>query len=119
MSGAARQAGGRALALGAVLLAGCATGTAPFAPTGPDGQPDPALELGRGIYAQQCARCHGADGRGGAGPRLAGRMESAFPDPAEQAEVVREGRRGMPAFPRLSDDELDAVVRYTREVLRG
>jgi mono/diheme cytochrome c family protein len=42
-------------------------------------------------------------------------MVERFPDPADQAAVIVEGRRGMPAFgTRLSADELAAVVEFTR-----
>jgi mono/diheme cytochrome c family protein len=80
---------------------------------------DPELVLGQRIYDDNCARCHGNAGGGGAGPKLAdGKVVEDFPDPAAQAEVVREGRGSMPAWgSKLSADEIDAVVRYTREVL--
>ena len=82
---------------------------------GPDGQPDPVLSLGRDVYASRCSNCHGSSGGGGTGPRLAGSVEDSYPDPADQALVVAEGRRNMPSFGgTLSDDEIDAVVRYTR-----
>lgn len=102
------------LALG---LAGCAT-DAPAVPLGPDGEPDPVLALGRDVYASRCSNCHGSSGGGGTGPRLAGVVEEEYPDPAEQRLVVREGRGNMPSFGgTLSEGEIDAVVRYTREVL--
>lgn len=70
------------------------------------------------IYGQSCAGCHGGDGSGGLGPRLAGRMVERFPDPAAQAAVIADGRGGMPAFgSRLSAAEIDALVEYTRSVL--
>jgi mono/diheme cytochrome c family protein len=71
------------------------------------------------VYEDQCARCHDADGSGGAGPALNdGAVAEEFPEPAGQRAVIAEGVGGMPAFgDRLSDAEIDAVVRYTREVL--
>jgi mono/diheme cytochrome c family protein len=74
---------------------------------------------GAEIYGNSCAGCHGGDGSGGLGPRLAGgRVVANFPDPAAQVIVVTEGRRGMPAFgSRLTPEEIDAVVEYTRTVL--
>jgi len=105
------------LLVAALGLAGCAA-DAPEVPLGPDGQPDPVLSLGRDVYASRCSNCHGSSGGGGTGPRLAGTVEDTYPDPADQALVVAEGRRNMPSFGgTLSDDEIDAVVRYTREVL--
>jgi mono/diheme cytochrome c family protein len=74
---------------------------------------------GGAVYQQRCAGCHGGDGSGGIGPRLAGgRVVAQFPDPAAQVAVVTNGRRGMPAFaPRLTAEEIAAVVEYTRTVL--
>ena len=88
-------------------------------PTEPGGGVDPALATGREVWTGRCSRCHGGDGGGGAGPKLNdGRLLRDFPDPAEQAEVIRKGRKGMPSFgDKLSDAEIQAVVRYTREVL--
>lgn len=108
----------RAAAAVAVLVAGVVAGCAPggTAPPAPPG--DAELARGREIWVERCARCHGADGSGGAGPRLAGRVREAYPEPADQIRVVTEGRRGMPAFGDvLDDDDIAAVVRYTREVL--
>jgi mono/diheme cytochrome c family protein len=74
---------------------------------------------GAAIYGQRCAGCHGGDGSGGIGPRLAGgRVVANFPDPEDQIAVVTNGRGGMPAFAeRLSPEEIAAVVEYTRTVL--
>lgn len=44
-------------------------------------------------------------------------MVAAFPDEADQVQVVAEGRGGMPSFgDRLSPEEIDAVVEYTRSL---
>jgi len=71
------------------------------------------------IFGQRCAGCHGGDGSGGIGPRLAGgRVVADFPDQQQQIVFVTSGRGGMPAFgERLSADEIAAVVDYTRTVL--
>jgi mono/diheme cytochrome c family protein len=88
-------------------------------------KPKPAQAAGgidaAALYGQRCAGCHGGDGSGGIGPRLAGgRVVSRFPDPAAQLAVIRDGRGGMPAFgDRFSDPELRAIVDYTRTVLAG
>lgn len=100
-------------------LVGCA-GDPPEVPAGPDGAPDAQLVLGRDIYANRCASCHGASGTGGRGPALhQGRMVSAYPDVDDHVAVVRDGRgSGMPAFGEvLTDEEIDAVVAYNRSVL--
>lgn len=108
------------LLVAAALVAGasCAsTGVAP-SPTG-DAANDPVLLEGRAIWIDKCQRCHGPTGDGGAGPRLAGRVARAYPDPAAEAEVVRNGKgAGMPAWKAvLTDAQIDAVVAYTRRVL--
>ena len=74
---------------------------------------------GAAVFGQRCAGCHGGDGSGGIGPRLAaGRVLANFPDPQDQIAVVTDGRGGMPAFAeRLTPDEIAAVVDYTRTVL--
>jgi len=86
---------------------------------GADGAPDAELVVGREVYESRCANCHGASGGGGTGPRLAdGAVIDNYPDPADQLEIIAEGRGQMPSFSSSLDaDELDAVVRYTREVL--
>lgn len=105
------------LALGLAL--GACAGESPEVPLGPDGQPDAELSLGRDVYSRRCANCHGSSGGGGTGPKLSdGDVLEAYPDPAEQRLIIAEGRNAMPAFSgSLSSAELDAVVRYTREVL--
>jgi cytochrome c oxidase subunit II len=96
----------------AVIVGACSSG-----PSVPD---DPVLAQGQEIYQARCASCHGATGGGGLGPRLAGRMTERFPDIADQIALVTNGVRGtnMRAFGEvLSPEEIEAVVRYTREAL--
>lgn len=73
------------------------------------------------IFADNCAGCHGGDGSGGIGPRLAGgRVVERYPDPADQIALVTNGRDGMPAWgDYLTPEEIAAVVEYTRTVLAG
>jgi mono/diheme cytochrome c family protein len=105
---------------GAVALAAgaCAPGS-PDAPTGPDGKIDPVLEVGQQVYENECARCHGVEGGGGFGPKLAdGQVVVVYPDIADEIDVIANGRNGMPGFSaRLDPDEIEAVTRYTREAL--
>jgi cytochrome c oxidase subunit II len=73
---------------------------------------------GSKLFGRNCAGCHGGDGSGGIGPRLAGRVVTRFPDPATQIAVVTDGRRGMPSFGgSLSAEEIAAIVEYTRTIL--
>ncbi len=103
----------------AALMAAVAFGVVACAgdpPEVPDG--DPGLVLGRQIYKDRCATCHGASGEGGTGNRLNnGRVIAAHPDADSQIELIRNGRGRMPSFSSFSDEELDAVVRYTREII--
>ncbi len=81
----------------------------------PDNADDQLVE-GFEVYKANCARCHGADGGGGIGLSLQ-LIEDRLTD-EEQHEVVVRGRKRMPSFgTKLSDDEIDAVVRFTREIL--
>jgi mono/diheme cytochrome c family protein len=70
---------------------------------------------GAAVFASNCAGCHGADGGGGVGPQLAGRVVDRFPDAADQVAVVTNGRGGMPSFKGdLTPQQIDQVVEYTR-----
>ena len=67
-----------------------------------------------------CAACHGGGAvSAGMAPDL---RASAIPfDKAEFASVVRDGTRvgmGMPAFPDISDEQLDGLRTYIRMVAR-
>jgi mono/diheme cytochrome c family protein len=112
-----RRAVAALAALACVLLGACSNEDAPDMTS--EQSSDPVLALGRDVYGDNCARCHGDAGGGGAGPKLSdGKVVEHFPDPAAQAEVIRKGRGAMPAWDsKLTPDEIDAVVRYTREVL--
>lgn len=70
---------------------------------------------GASVYSANCAGCHGADGGGGLGPQLAGRVVEKFPDAADEVAVVTNGRGGMPSFQGdLTPEQIDEVVEYTR-----
>ena len=73
---------------------------------------------GRDVYGGNCAACHGADGGGGSGPRLAGVQD--YTDPEVVVRQVREGGGGMPSFgDRLSEQELADVSAFVvRELAR-
>ena len=71
---------------------------------------------GAAVFSENCATCHGADGSGISGPPLNdGIVVTNFPDIQDQIDVVTNGRGPMPAFgDRLSAEEIQAVVEYTR-----
>jgi cytochrome c oxidase cbb3-type subunit III len=85
--------------LGLVMLAACST---------PDGQPQTNSEPVAPsqvsdfdtLYAQNCAGCHGAEGRGGASIALANPVYLAIIDEATMRNIVANGVHGtsMPAF---------------------
>lgn len=108
-----------AVVLATVLVLGACAGESPEVPLDATGEPVPELSLGREVYSRRCANCHGSAGGGGTGPKLSdGAVLEAYPDAADQRALIANGRNGMPSFSgSLSAAELDAVVRYTREVL--
>ncbi len=78
--------------------------------------PKPELvSQGAVVYARHCQVCHGAAGQGGTGPALAGDLSDRFPDVADQRAVILLGPKSMPSFAnRLTDNEIDAVIAFTR-----
>lgn len=96
---------------------------------------------GATLYGSNCASCHGSNGQGGVGPKLAGgEVVKTFPDEADHVSWIetgsapfkgkpygdpaREGGQriatsgGMPGFSgKLSPEEIEAVATYEREGL--
>jgi mono/diheme cytochrome c family protein len=71
---------------------------------------------GHDIFIANCARCHGQQAEGGLGPQLAGGGAlRAFPNLADQIEFV-EGHTLPPFREQLTDEEIQAVVDYTRSL---
>lgn len=70
--------------------------------------------LGKEVYETKggCAGCHGKNGEGGLGPKLAG-AENILKDPVLAHTFVEKGKGGMPSFAgKLEDKEIYAVVNY-------
>ncbi len=101
------------------LIVGACAGPPPNVSARADGSVDQVLVEGRSVYESKCVQCHGAEGQGGRGKQLnGGNVLLAYPTQASQIEFVSNGKGVMPAFGNtLTDAELEAVVRYTREVL--
>lgn len=79
---------------------------------------DPVLAEGQTLYASNCSSCHGASGEGGIGIKLAGNVETRYPNIADQEAVILNGRGTMPAFKeKLTPEQVTAIARYEREVL--
>jgi cbb3-type cytochrome c oxidase subunit III len=77
---------------------------------------------GGDLFKQNCAMCHGVDGKG-----YAALKTPDFTDPKVQAsltdkeivEIIKNGKKGtaMPAFAnRLSDDQIQSLVKYIRSL---
>lgn len=70
---------------------------------------------GAAIYKAYCLTCHGAQGQGFVGPKLAGLMVAKYPNVDDQIAVVANGTGRMPAFRgSLSATEIRRVVEYER-----
>lgn len=86
------------------------------------------MELGRHVYAKQCAVCHGDEGKGQPPlyPPLAGNQSIVMASPVNSIRMVLNGGyppgtaknprpHGMPPFAQLlKDDEVAAVLTYVR-----
>jgi mono/diheme cytochrome c family protein len=97
-----------------VAAVACSAGEAGPKPT------DPQLAVGWQVYKDRCASCHGAQGGGGAGPKLAGTVVADFPNIGDQITIVENGKGSgaMPAWKgTLTTAEIEAVVDYTRKCL--
>ena len=73
------------------------------------------------LYAENCAGCHGAQGRGGASIALADPVYLAIVDESSLRKVTANGVRGtsMPAFAQsaggmLTDKQIDVITREIR-----
>ncbi len=75
------------------------------------------LALGRQLFENRCAGCHGLDGRGGErAPDIATRAAAQRRSDAAIARIIGAGipSAGMPAFPTLDDSALHSLVAYLR-----
>jgi cytochrome c oxidase cbb3-type subunit 3 len=106
--------------LAAILASGCGV---------PPGQPkkgsevlapNEVLDFGT-LYAENCAGCHGAEGRGGAAIALANPVYLAIADDAAIRKVIANGvlRTAMPAFAEsaggmLTEAQIDAITKGIR-----
>jgi cytochrome c oxidase subunit 2 len=71
-------------------------------------------ELGKEEWAGVCAKCHGLSGEGGIAPRIAGSIVLA--DPAAVEDLVRNGRRTMPAVGSgWTSEQVAALTSYLQE----
>ena len=97
----------------------------------------PAAEAGKKVYEQNCVQCHGekGDGQGPAAVHLQPRPRDftsgkfklrttpsgALPTDDDLKRVVRLGMpySSMPAWPKLTDAEVDGLVQYVKTFYAG
>ncbi len=112
----AAMALGVALALGACSHLAGKPGPGPEVPR-PDSVLNPAV-----LYSENCAGCHGADGRYGPAMTLADPVYLAIVDDETLRNVISKGRPGtaMSAFAQkeggmLTDEQVNAIIRGIRQ----
>ena len=106
--------------LAAIFLTGCG---APHGQPRSDSEvlaPNEVLDFGL-LFSQNCAGCHGAEGRGGAAISLANPVYLAIADDASIRKVIAQGVPGtaMPAFAQsaggmLTDAQIDVLTKEIR-----
>ena len=74
---------------------------------------DPQVALGQRVFSANCYQCH-PGGAAGAGPAI---NDKPLPENLIKTQV-RAGLGAMPGFgkDRIDDEQLDAVVRYLKEL---
>lgn len=81
-----------------------------------DAKPD---NVAATLFANNCAGCHGGDGRGGErGPNIATKREMVILSDAQLTAILNKGvlASGMPAFGALGDKKIMQLVSYLREL---
>lgn len=80
-----------------------------------------AVPKASSLFAQNCATCHGSDGRGGEhAPNIATRQDVISMPDARLRAIISDGipSAGMPSFSALGEKQVDSVLAYLR-VLQG
>jgi mono/diheme cytochrome c family protein len=106
--------------LATILLVGCGTPPGQPRPGSIPVAPDDVVEFDA-LYSDNCAGCHGANGRGSAAIALASPVYLAIVDDDSLRAAIASGLRGtsMPAFAQragamLTDNQIEALVRGIR-----
>lgn len=74
-------------------------------------EPVPMAIKGQGIFERKCAACHGNDGTAGIGK--AANLQTSQSDTKVVANVIANGKGGMPAFKeQQTKEELTDLVHY-------
>ena len=80
----------------------------PAGAASPSGAAQASLTGGAALFQANCASCHGPQGGGGVGPRLAGNRNAGRP--ANVESLIRFGRGMMPGFTgRLNDEQIETL----------
>ena len=103
-----------------MLLSACSS--PPGRPTKDSEDPAPSeISDFKTLYTENCAACHGTDGRGGAAVALADPVYLAIVDEPSMRKVIANGVRGtsMPAFAQsaggmLTDKQIDVITNEIR-----
>jgi mono/diheme cytochrome c family protein len=72
------------------------------------------------FYAEKCALCHNEDGKGNAQmkmkdmPDFTNAAWQAKEKDEEFAKMINDGKKPMPAFDKLTDDQIKALVAHVR-----
>ena len=107
-------------ALAAIFSSGCGASHGQPSKGSEVPAPNEVLEFGT-LFAQNCAGCHGAEGRGGAAIALANPVYLAIADDPAIRKVIANGVRGtaMPAFAQsaggmLTDAQIEVITKEIR-----
>jgi cbb3-type cytochrome c oxidase subunit III len=74
-----------------------------------------SAQVGASIFAKNCAACHGAGGKGGVGPALAGNPHVNIDDPSIMLTTILRGRNLMPSWRgQLAASDIASVATFIR-----
>ena len=93
-----------------LILSTAVFGVALSAQTPPSKEKLKQVPTGKALFTKSCVRCHGANGKGGEGPKLKGITMSD----ARITKMIKNGKPGeMPAFgDKLKAAQIKAIVAY-------
>jgi cytochrome c oxidase cbb3-type subunit III len=107
-------------ALGMLLLSSCSSPPGRPSEDSETPAPNEISDFGT-LYAENCAACHGTEGRGGAAIALADPVYLAVVDESAMRKIIANGVRGtsMPAFAQsaggtLTDKQIDVITSEIR-----
>jgi cytochrome c oxidase cbb3-type subunit 3 len=78
--------------------------------------PDPAaVERGKALFVPSCGFCHGSNATGGEGPDLVRSAVALRDENGEEiGPVIHAGRPGMPAFPQMTNAQIEDIAAFLR-----